>query len=549
MKNNTPSANQPLRFLVMAIVITLLRGSVNLGFSQPAIQWQQSFGGTNNDQPASTVRQQTPDGGSITIGLSSSNDGDVSGHHGTLSQSDIWILKLDSLGNVDWQQSYGGTSQEQSGDIIINSDGGYTFCGQTQSNDGDVSGNNGYSDCWVVKLDVNGTILWQHCYGSAGNDFASSIQQTPDGGYIVLGNTDSVGGDVSGWHGGRDLWLFKIDSIGTLLWQKCLGGSLSEQCEDNGLLLAQDGGFYITSNTNSSDGNVSFNNGMSDFWLVKTDSSGNIEWEHTFGGSGGEGLPAFSMTSDNGILLAGSTGSPVSGDVTFRYSGTGGDGWIVKTDSMGVKQWVKTLGGTGSEFFGSSIQTNDGGYLLQGLTFSNDFDVSGNHGIADSWLVKTDSVGTLQWQRCFGGSSFDAGCDMLLTTDGGLLMSNFSGSNDGDVSGHHGVTMVYDIWIVKLSPLSLGVEESTPEITSFSVFPNPVSSSAEIIFDLERETVISLSISDINGKRVKQIYSGKLSKGNHVFEWEPDGEIQGGIYLINITGDEFSVTRKITSVK
>lgn len=549
MKNNTPFAKQSLRFVVMAIVITLLLGSMNLGFSQPSIQWQQSFGGTNNDQPASTVRQQTPDGGSITIGLSSSNDGDVSGHHGTLSQPDIWILKLDSLGNVDWQQSYGGTSQEQSGDIIINSDGGYTFCGQTQSNDGDVSGNNGYSDCWVVKLDVNGTILWQHCYGSAGNDFASSIQQTPDGGYIVLGNTDSVGGDVSGWHGGRDLWLFKIDSIGTLLWQKCLGGSLSEQCEDNGLLLAQDGGFYITSNTNSSDGNVSFNNGMSDFWLVKTDSSGNIEWEHTFGGSGGEGLPAFSMTSDNGILLAGSTGSPVSGDVTFRYSGTGGDGWIVKTDSMGVKQWVKTLGGTGSEFFGSSIQTNDGGYLLQGLTFSNDFDVSGNHGIADSWLVKTDSVGTLQWQRCFGGSSFDAGCDMLLTTDGGLLMSNFSGSNDGDVSGHHGVTMAYDIWIVKLSPLSLGVEESTTEITAFSVFPNPVSSSAEIIFDLERETVISLSISDINGKMVKQIYSGKLSKGNHVFEWEPYGEIQTGIYLINITGDEFSVTRKITSVK
>jgi len=157
-----------------------------------------------------------------------SNDGDVSGNHGG---SDYWVVKLNSSGDIEWQKCLGGTNSDGGifNDYIYSiqqtSDGGFIMACETMSNDGDVSGNHGSYDAWVVKLNSLGDIEWQKCLGGTNRDIANSIQQTSDGGFIVAGYTYSNDGDVSGNHGYCDAWVVKLNSSGDIEWQKCLGGT------------------------------------------------------------------------------------------------------------------------------------------------------------------------------------------------------------------------------------------------------------------------------------------------------------------------------------
>jgi len=170
-----------------------------------AILWQKCLGGTDYEDANSI--QQTSDGGFIVAGGISSNDGDVSGNHG---ETDYWIVKLDGLGAIQWQKCLGGTDGEYALSIQQTSDQGFITAGYTNSNNGNVSGNHGTNDSWVVKLDGSGVIQWQKCLGGTNNDVAYSIQQTSDDGFIVAGYTNSIDGDVTGNHGGDDSWVVKL---------------------------------------------------------------------------------------------------------------------------------------------------------------------------------------------------------------------------------------------------------------------------------------------------------------------------------------------------
>src|SRR5690606_36383484 len=161
----------------------------------------------------------------ILTGSSESNDGDVSGNHGNF---DCWIVRLDNIGNIQWQKSLGGSQEDSSGQIQQTFDGGYIMVGYSRSNNGDVSGNHGHYDYWVVKLDMSGNIQWQKSLGGSGVDMAHSIQQTIDGGYIVAGLSQSNDGDVTGNHGGADYWIVKLDDNGNIDWQKSFGGTGSD---------------------------------------------------------------------------------------------------------------------------------------------------------------------------------------------------------------------------------------------------------------------------------------------------------------------------------
>jgi len=171
----------------------------------PGIEWQRALGGSNLDTTYSI--QQTSDGGYIVAGYTESNDGDVSGNHGYY---DFWVVKLDGNGNIQWQKCLGGSTHDAPFSIQQTSDGGYIVAGCTYSNDGDVSGNHGKDDFWVVKLDSDGNIQWQKALGGSSNDWAHSVQQTSDGGYIVAGDTYSNDGDVSGYHRDGDFWVVKL---------------------------------------------------------------------------------------------------------------------------------------------------------------------------------------------------------------------------------------------------------------------------------------------------------------------------------------------------
>ena len=166
----------------------------------------------------------TPDGGFIVAGHTNSNDGDVSGKHGSGLKVDAWIIKLDKDGNKQWQKCLGGSEQDYAASIVASNDGGYVMAGYTLSNDGDVSGNYGDYDVWAVKLSGNGDLLWQKALGGSGEDIASSITLAQDG-YVIAARTASNDGDVSGNHGAQDAWIIKIDATGNLVWQQTYGGS------------------------------------------------------------------------------------------------------------------------------------------------------------------------------------------------------------------------------------------------------------------------------------------------------------------------------------
>ena len=421
------------------LFLTVTLFSVTLLYAQaPEIEWQKSLGGSYFDEARSI--QQTSDGGYIVAGNSYSNDGDVSGNHG---EWDYWIVKLNDTGNIQWQKCLGGSEFDIAYAIQQTSDGGYIVAGMTESNDGDVSGNHGYDDYWVVKLDDTGNIQWQKSLGGSSIEKAQSIQQTIDGGYITAGYSYSNNGDASGNHGASDYWVVKLDDTGNIQWQKPLGGSEGEWAYS--IQQTTDGGYIVAGWSYSNNGDVSGNHGYDDYWVVKLDDTGNIQWQKSLGGSSVEWAHSTQQTSDGGYIVAGYSHSN-DGDVSGNHGET--DYWIVKLDDSGNIEWQKSLGGSGIDIAYSIQQTTDSGYIVAGMSTSIDGDVRGNHDAGDYWIVKLDNTGSIQWQKCLGGSNPDAAYSIQQTSDGGYIVAGYSYSNDGDVSDNHGGA---DVWIVKLS--------------------------------------------------------------------------------------------------
>jgi len=365
--------------------------------SARTVQWQKVLGGSGSDYGYDI--RPTSDGGYILIGeTTSSANGDVTGtNHGGL---DLWVVKLSSAGAVTWQTLLGGSSTDYAAELQRNhgnliqqtSDGGYILIGFTYSSaSGDVTAtNHGGQDVWIVKLNPAGSIEWNRLLGGSANDYGFGIEQTGDGGYILIGTTfSSASGDVTGTcRGEDDLWVVKLNAAGTVTWQRLLGGSNY----DYGIAVRQ--------------------------------------------------------TNDGGYILAGGSKSSASGDVTATSHGLG-DVWVVKLTPSGSISWQYLLGGMSYETAHRIWQTSDGGYILTGYTESNSSgDVGANHGGADVWVVKLNSAGTLQWQKVLGGSGSDYGYDIRQTSDGGYILAGYtSSSSSGDVGANHGGT---DVWVVKL---------------------------------------------------------------------------------------------------
>jgi Secretion system C-terminal sorting domain len=438
---------------ILLFLLTFLLICTN-SFAQNDIglNWQKTYGGSGEDLMWSI--KQTTDGGYIVAGKTMSTDGDITGYHG--GPSDYWVVKTDQSGNIQWEKTYGGSGDDRAIDIQVTADGSYIIAGFSDSNDGDVTGNHGSYDYWIVKTDQTGTIRWQKCYGGFNTDMECQVQLTIDGGYIIAGTSYSNNGDVTGNHGQSDYWVVKTDSSGTIQWQKSYGGSWYEYFGN--IRQTIDGGYIISGSSSSNDGDVTGNHGADDYWVVKIDSSGTIQWQKSYGGSNNDGGYCIQQTIDGGYIIAGTTSS-IDGDVTGNHGGM--DYWIVKTDQTGTIQWQKCYGGSYDDVGLSINQLTDGGYLIAGLSTSNDGDVTGNHGWNDYWVVKTDLSGIIQWQKCYGGSGDDRAIDIQVTADGSYIIAGFSDSNDGDVTGNHGS---YDYWIVKLcqgDPLVVSISDTS----------------------------------------------------------------------------------------
>jgi hypothetical protein len=379
-------------------------------------QWYQTFGGSETDYANSV--QQTTDGGYIITGNTKSFGN---------GEYDVWLIKTDSNGDSLWTHTFGGGSDESGHSVQQTTDGGYIITGNTDSF------GNGDWDVWLIKTDANGDSLWTKTFGGSDYDYGESVEQTTDGGYIITGYTK-----VGDWN--DDVYIIKTNSNGDSLWTKIFGGSSNDRSYS--VQQTTDGGYIIGGFT------YSYGNGGSDFWLIKTDSNGNEEWNQTFGGSSNDDGNSVQQTTDGGYIITGRT--KLDGSVPS-------DVWLIKTDSQGDSVWTKTFGGSSSDNGYSVQQTTDGGYIIGGFTYSY-----GNGG-SDVWLIKIDSQGQEEWNQTFGGSSGDGGDYVKQTEDGGYIIAGYTSS-----LGNGGL----DVWLIKTDSLGYvgGLE---PKIVINEIMQNP----------------------------------------------------------------------------
>jgi len=505
--------------------------------SQPlVIQWQQCYGGSDDDIGLSVLPSYN---GFFLFGLSSSTDGQVSGNHGN---TDLWLVSVDSSGNFLKSACFGGSEFDPAEQMKACPEGGYILLGGPFSTDGTVTNNHGGSDYWLIKTDREGDLQWQKCFGGSVNDMGSDLVVTSDSGFLCTGSSWSTNGDVTGNHGVYDYWVIKVDKNGNLKWENSFGGTSM----DNGLGLSEtnDGGMILGGNTGSFDGDVQCEHHSEiDAWVVKLDSLGDIEWERCYGGSNTESVIRILPREDGSYILLGTTDSD-DGDVSGNHGGF--DFWVLKIDHEGNIIWQKCFGGSYDDdpiFF---KRLSDGNFIAGGLTMSNDGDVSGNHsfeGYRDMWIFKFTPQGDLLWQQCFGGTDNEYMHDVLELSDERLLIigNTYTPNNTGDVQcTYRGFS---DMWLLMVEDSTLtGVKESMESYNELKVFPNPASGSVTFSCGSKsRSGEIAIQITDQLGRMVKELI---LPSTGSEITWHT-GTAYPGVYIYFYTIDNIKRTGKI----
>ena len=415
----------------------------------PAIQWQNTIGGSGTDALYSL--EKTIDGGYILGGHSvSDSSGDKT--ENSRGTADYWVIKIDSSGNIVRQKTFGGADSDVLRKVRQTSDGGYILGGESDSNIGGEKTENsmGSTDNWIIKTDSLFNIQWQTTLGGTSVDYLQNIEQTSDGNYIVSGYSSSPPSiDKSENSMGMDFWIIRLDESGNVIWENTIGGSGEEYHAD--IHPTRDGGYILggRSDSNISGDKTENTNGNWDYWILKLDSSGNIQWQNSIGGSYVEDLYCVFQTFEGGYILGGVSRSGISGDKT---EGTHGnlDYWVVKTDSIGNVEWQNTIGGNDEESLNSLVQTTDSGYVMGGFSSSP---ISGDKteysDYRDYFVVKLDKNGIDEWQNTIWGFSDDRLAQLQQTNDGYILggtsASNISGDKTEDCVGW------FDYWVVKLT--------------------------------------------------------------------------------------------------
>lgn len=420
--------------------LSLTSANRNVTTTASPLQWQKCLGSTANDLGFSVA--VVPNGnGYILAGNTLGNNGDVSGNHGG---SDAWIVEIGLTGNISWQKTFGGTAGDYADAIISTSDGGFIFSGHTISNDGDLSGftNHGDYDAWIVKINPDKSIAWQKTFGGSAYDDASSIIQTGDGGYLVAGSTNSNDVDFTGSHGNNDAWVLKLNSTGDLVWKKLYGGSLYDAA--NTILPVADG-YMVCASSASNDGDLSgfSTHGGKDAWFFKINDTGDILWQKTYGGSNDDNGNGIRTKSDGSYVISATTASN-NGDVTGNHGNV--DTWVANITSSGSIVWQKCFGGADMDNAKIKDINAAGEIVVVGYTFSRNGDISGFKGGEDFWTLRLDANGNKLNSTVFGGKSSDTGEDGVATPDGMYLGVGRTESTSGDVSGNHGLS---DLWVIK----------------------------------------------------------------------------------------------------
>ncbi|NOY51949.1 MAG: T9SS type A sorting domain-containing protein, partial [Chlorobi bacterium] len=390
-----------------------------------------------------------------------SSDGDISDNPWP-GHSNIWTLQINKEGDILWEGVHGGSLIDWTRDMEVTDDGGLIVLSLSNSPDGDVSNPNGSWDLWLIKLNSDGETEWDFSLGGEGGESGGSIIETQDGGYIVIGSTEGIGGgnfdttcNYHGTPGGGyvDVWVVKLDSLRNIEWQQCYGGHYLDEGSN---ILETDDGYICLSTTMSNDGDVSGFHGV----------PGNMDYGH--------------------------------------------DIWVFKVDKQGNLLWQNCLGGLYLEWARDIFPTTDGGYMIVGTTASDDGDVEGYHGIDtgiydDVWFAKIDSLGQLTWQYCYGGTGLESLYrGVYQKGDYNYVICLGTDTDAWQCAGQ----MWPDLRIVELYDSTVGIIENNPESSgenlSVEVFPNPTNERITFAYTLPSgNTSGKLSVFSSSGKLVR----------------------------------------------
>ncbi len=454
---------------------------VSISFAQQ--KWIRTYGGTNYDWGFSV--QQTTDGGYIIAGTT------ISFGAGAW---DFYLIKTDSIGDTLWTKTYGGVNIDYGYSVQQTSDGGYIVVGYT------TSFGTGAADVYLIKTDSTGDTLWTKTYGGTNEDCGYSVQQTSDGGYIIVGATDSFNPFIF------DVYLIKTNASGDTLWTKTFGGA----DHDKGWYVQQvsDIGYIIAGET------WSLGAGSADVYLIKTDSTGDTLWTKTYGGTNEDYGYSVQQTSDGGYIIVGYT----------KSFGTGSaDVYLIKSNSFGDTLWTRIFGKSNDDYGYSVQQTSDEGYIVAGWSYSF------GTGSADVYLIKTNATGDTLWTRIYGGTWDDDSYSVKQTSDGGYIIA---GDTRSFGAGY------FDVYLIKTDAIGNGdVEEGKTRTKDqeirFKAIPNPFTSFTRIP-GYEKEYFV---LSDITGRLVGK-YNGASIGEN----------LPAGVYFIMPQGKKLKPIR-IVKVK
>ncbi|HEC78464.1 MAG TPA: hypothetical protein ENI34_04890 [candidate division WOR-3 bacterium] len=371
----------------------------------PDTLWTRTYGGPANDMGYSV--QELNDGGFIIAGWTQS--------YGAGGQ-DVYLVKTDASGNVQWEKTYGGQYEEMGWSVIPTIDGGYMIAGYT------YSFGNGNGDMYLIRTDSLGDTLWTRTYGGDSTDLAFSLIAASDKEFVLAGQTCTWGA------GYNDVYIVKVDSMGNLIWQKTYGGPARESAYS--IQPTYDGGYLIAGYT------TSFGSGGEDAYVIRTDSNGDSLWTHTYGHSGHDLISKAETTSDSGYVLIGYTES---------YGASYGDYFLVRANRNGDTLWVRNYGGELSEWGYVIKETADGNYVLVGWSDSY-YPPNGSN----IYFMKINQGGDTLWTKLYGGDNNDAAFDMQITSDGGYIIV---GSTESYGAGGE------DIYLIKTAPDTFGIKE------------------------------------------------------------------------------------------
>lgn len=472
------------------------------------VLWDKTYGGIRTDRDPIVIT--TLDGGYLVGGTSDSDSSLVKSESDINDSYDYWVIKLDANGNEQWDNTIGGIQLDALVSAIQRTDGSYMLGGYSYTRGDDRAydksdpnrGSSLWPDYWLLKLTQNGRkIKWNKVYGGKNEDILASMQSTRDGGYLL---------------GGYSYADADYEKTKPFL-------------------------------------------GNNDYWIVKVDKDGNEVWDEVYGGSLSDYLTSMSITADDGFVLGGYSNSPVSFNKTEGFKGVT-DYWIVKVDSSRKVQWDRTLGGTLGDYAADVEPTSDGGYIVGGSSFSNS---TGNksessRGGEDYWIVKLDSLGQIVWDKTYGGSKTDK-LSVIKEINageyivGGTSNSPVSGEKTNNTVGGNGDN---DFWIIRLGTRSAKALTQSSTTTNaviktganveyrklaMQAAPNPTNGPVTISYSAPANAKLNLLVYDNNGKTLTSI---TLASGSGSYQLDLGKQAPGTYYALLSSGTS-SVTRVI----